>query len=202
MSQIKLFLRNVAMIIACLAVTVVISNCSSGNSSNKGNSSGNSKVRVIKASELISISEAAAILEQSINSSEDDKMYFSDEIRYRSAIYTFSVRLAQEALHDNSSDFEKKLLKNGWKSYLKDMEKNLSSGTTKIDVSGGTGYLQETNEIWMFYIFYEEYYITLSLVQFPLSHIDTDEEKLWKTQRLTEAGKIAVNNLKNILSKN
>ena len=188
----SLNLRNVATIVACLAVTMFFSTCKS----KKRDKDQDSKVGVIKASEVISESNASAIIVQNVISSEESKEYFSDVITYRTKDYSFGVKVAQETLHDTKSNFEKSLIKKGWKSYLSDMEKNLAAASTEVNVGGGKAYLQDAG-ILMLYIFYKDYYITLSLY----SYGSAQEDNSWKKQRLTEGGKVAVINLENILRK-
>jgi len=195
MKKQKQFLRNVVMIMACLAVTVVFSNCDSGNSGN----SGSKKMDVIKASQLISKAEAEDILELNVTETEIKKSYFTDEVAYRTAKFYFPIALWQESLHDKTSDYEKNLLKNGWKSYLKDMEKNLSEGQEVVNVGDGKAYLQDAYGVLMIHIFYDDFLIQLSLINVPYTHEDTDDEAVWKRAKIKEAGTLAVKNLKSIL---
>jgi len=183
---------SVAMIIACLTTTIMFSGCEKTPP----------LFRVIKASELISLEEAATLLEQSINESEPGNGIFSDEITYRSNDYHLMIILNQEALHDKNSDFEKKLLKDGWKNYLKEMEKNIVPYTTRIEIgSDGTAYLQEGWGFgqWLLYVFSGDYYINLTLGNKSLSYEDTPEEILWKQEKIAESAKLAIKNLKAIL---
>jgi len=171
----------------CLAVTALFLNCSQG----KDGSESQPQTRVIKASELISADEAAALLEESVIVEDDlGKVPYTDVIAYRSESYFFQVTLTQEALYDKDS---------GWRDYLKEMEKNIARATTPIDIGDGSAYLQESSGVWTIYVFYGDYYITLGLIRHPLSHEDTDEEILWKKETLAKSGKLAVKNLKEII---
>ena len=161
---------------------------------------------VIKASKLISLEDASALLEQSMNEGESAKRPFADESKYVSKDYNFGIALWQEALHDKSSDFEKKLLKNGWQDYMKGMEKAYSQNYHKqniVEMSGipGASYLQEGGVmgLWLLHLFYSDYYITITVSNTSISKTDSEKETAWKHEKLIEAGKLAVGRLKGML---
>ena len=181
-----------------------------GNKSDTGDDeTGNKQTatkRVIKASELISNDDAAALLGQSTKEGEITKRPFIDESRYVSKDYNFSIALCQEALHDKNSDFEKNLLKKGWTSYIKEMEKAYSKNYYQqniVEMGGidGKSYLQDGGAmgLWLLHIFYGEYYISITVGNTSLSRVDSEAETLWKQAKLKEAGNRAVGRLKAIL---
>jgi len=162
--------------------------------------------RVIKASELISREDAAALLGQSMKDREILKRPFIDAGEYVSQNYNFSISLYQEALHDKNSDFEKNLLKNGWANYMKEMEKAYSRNYHKqniVEMGGidGKSYLQDGGAmgLWLLHIFYGEYYIYITVGNTSLSRKDGEAEISWKHGKLKEAGTLAVGRLKEII---
>ena len=164
------------------------------------------KRRVIKASELISLADASALLGQSMKEGKPDKRPFVDESKYVSKDFNFSISVWQEALHDKSSDFEKKLLKKGWASYLKEMKKAYSQNYYKqniVEVSGiqVTSYLQdgEAMGLWLLHMFHGDYYIVVSLSNTSFSKTDNEKESAWKKEKLIESGKLAIGRLKALL---
>ena len=163
--------------------------------------------RVIKASELISREDAAALLGQSMKDGEIPKRPFIDESKYVSQNYFFSIALCQEALRDKNSDFEKNLLKNGWANYMKEMEKAYSKNYHKQNIIetgsiDGKSYLQDGGAmgLWSVHLFYGEYYILINLGNTSLSRKDGEAETAWKQGILKEAGTLAVGRLKEIIT--
>jgi len=158
---------------------------------------------VIRVSALISKEDATDLLGQSMEDSDVTERSFIDQNHYVSKDCHFNIALRQEALHDKNSDFEKNLLKNGWTSYLKQMEdaytKNYhNQNITKIDGIPGTSYLQdgEVMGLWLLHIFYGDYYIVVDLSNTSISKVDSEEEILRKHEKLKTAGNLAVENLK------
>ena len=190
-----------------LLVLSLLGACS-GNQGNKGGQSSGSKAArgVIKALALISREDASALLGQSMDDNESDKRPFIDESKYVSKDYNFSIAVWQEALHDKSSEFEKKLLKNGWAGYMKEMEKAYSLNYHQqniVETGGipGSSYLQEGGAmgLWLLHLFYGDYYITITVSNTSFSKTDSEKETAWKQAKLKEAGQLAVRKLKDIL---
>ncbi|MCL2488328.1 MAG: hypothetical protein FWE80_06555 [Oscillospiraceae bacterium] len=203
----KIAALGVVIILILSLLTACGGNNSGGGSadSNTGNAAKATK-GVIKASALISIAEAAALLGQDMEDAEITERHFIDESHYMSKDYHFDIALWQEALYDANSDFEKGLLKNGWASYMREMEKAFSSNYYSqniVELGGidGASYLQEGVGMgqWMLHIFYGDYYISLNLNNTSLSHADSEDEISWKQEKLKNAGNLAVENLKAIL---
>jgi len=139
--------------------------------------------------------------------SEPMKKHFVDEVRYRSEDFSFAIALWQEALYDKDDDFENNLLKNGWATYLQKMEESYVKNNAEqniIQITGisGTSYLQQGESYgqWLLHIFYGDYYIYLVLGSTTgPDRVDTDDEIAFKHEKLTEAGKLAVEHLKAIV---
>ena len=186
-------------------------NIDSGNSSNH---TASSQREVIKASELISKEDAEALLGQDVEIHEDIyEKSFIDQARYNSDDKTLTIELWQEALHNKDSKFEKSLIQNGWSDYVKRMEDAYISYTKAdpenpdlvyIELEGtyGTYYLQQITLMGqsLMQIFYGDYMITLYLSNYKSnSHVDSEDEKLWKREKLMEIGDFAIERLKEII---
>jgi len=162
---------------------------------------------VIKASALISLEDAAAMLGQDMTESKPFERHFVDEARYKGEDFSFSVSLLQEVLHDKDNDLENNLLKNGWAVYLQKMEgayakNNQNQNIIQISGISGTSYLQEGEGFgqWLLHIFYGDYYIILVLGHNTgVDRVDGEDEVAWKHEKLTEAGKLAIERLKAIV---
>ena len=97
-------------------------------------------------------------------------------------------------------------MKNGWTSYPQQMENayvNNYYDQNIVEMNGidGSSYLQEGIGFgtWLLHVFYDDYYITLSLSNASLNHEDSADEILWKHAKLKEAGELAVSRLSSIL---
>jgi len=192
-------------ILGYLLLLSIFASCGGSGSKNSSEAKSSAKAAkgVIKAAALISKSEAADILGQSMEDREPSKSPFIDQSGYASNDFSFSISLWQEALHDKSSEFEKTLLKDGWSTYMKEMEKAFArdSNTSVMDGIDGIAHLQDGGAmgLWLLHIFYDDYFITISLMNTSFSRVDSDELISWKHAKLNEAGKLAVRKLKEIL---
>ena len=67
--------------------------------------------------------------------------------------------------------------------------------------TAGTSYLQEGAGFgtWILHVFYDEYYITLALSNASMNYEDSEDEILWKREKLKEIGNLAISSLKIIL---
>jgi hypothetical protein len=203
-----------------LMIAALCVSCGGGSPTNKQQASPSTESKaalkaipdVIRASVLITRAEAEAIFDRSMKDRENDgKSYFTDEITYVAEDLALSVSLWQEALHDKKNDFEKSLLKNGWTSYMKEMEKALSlnyhkQNIVQLDGIGGASYLQEgIGDQWLIYIFCGDYFMHLALnvngrrISEFTTKMDSEEGIAWKIAKLQEAGKLAVERLKAII---
>ena len=207
-------MKKTAILLLLFSLLTACDGNSGNNKRSKVSSSTRSSVtaksikRVIKASELISKEDAASLVDQIMKDDEMNKRPLVDQNRYVSKDYGFSVALCQEALHDSNSDFEKGLLKKGWASYMKEMEKAYSlnyhnQNIVEMDGIEGASYLQDgvAMGLWLLHIFYGDYYILVTLGNTSLSRKDSEAETAWKQEKLKEAGNLAVRRLKAIISK-
>ena len=192
-------------ILGYLLLLSIFASCGGSGSKNSSEAKSSAKAAkgVIKAAALISKSEAADILGQSMEDRETTKRYFIDESSYVSKDLSFSISLWQEALHDKSSEFEKTLLKDGWSNYMKEMEKAFARApnTSVIEGIDGIAHLQDGGAMgmWLLHIFYDDYFITITVMNTSISRVDSAELTSWKHVKLNEAGKLAVSKLKEIL---
>ena len=201
------FFLTISLLAACGGNSDSDTENPGNNESSTGNVSTTTVRDVIKASALISNEDAAAILGQGV---EDGTIAvqkpFNDEVRYEAESYTLAVALSQEALYDKDSDLQKSLMENGWSSYMQQMEKAYVANYYEqniVELSGmaGASYLQEGIGFgtWLLHVFCDDYYITLSLSNASMNHEDSEDEILWKHEKLKEAGNLAVKHLKAIL---
>ena len=65
----------------------------------------------------------------------------------------------------------------------------------------GTSYLQEGTGFgtWLLHVFYDDYYITLSLSNVSMNYKDSADEISWKHEKLKKVGDLAVEHLKVIV---
>ena len=212
--------RILVLVLALILTITLLAACGSNNGSNSAENPDDSGIvegsasntstetkDIIKAADLISNEDAATVLEQNM---EDGVITvqkpFTDEVRYESQSYTLHVSLSQEALYDEGNDLQKSLLKDGWTSYMQQMEKayvNNYYDQNIVEMGGiaGTSYLQEGIGFgtWILHVFYGEYYITLALSNTAMNYEDSEDEILWKHEKLKETGDLAVDRLKTIL---
>jgi len=203
--------NKLTLTITLLLAVTLLSSCgrSKSNSGGSGNdnAAGKSINEVIKASALISLKDATLLLGQQMEEDSDvGKLSFQDRCEYVSDTYRLDVALWQEALHDKNSDFEKNLLRNGWISYLKQMQKAFASNYYNqniVEMGGveGESYMQKGLGFgqWLLYIFYGEYWIVLTLGNAPGATDNSEEAVAWRQEKLKEAGNLAVTRLKEIL---
>ena len=168
-----------------------------------------SKMRVILASELISLDEAKNLLgNNSTVNNGTDRSGYHDRIMYRlPGSYYFGLSLWQEALY-NKSD---------WRSYLQEMENvwKTHPRKTKSTINGGTAYHIPFNpaatgaelagksfQQHMMYIFYGDYYIILDIQNTTPDLTDNPTETAKKISILNNAANVALTNLKRILDNN
>jgi len=138
----------------------------------------------------------------------ENLLYFRDQVTYEATDVVLDVDIWQEALCDMESSLAQDLMKNGWTSYLQELEKAFSDNKNedltiiKTDgVRGASAYLQDGGAIglWMLHIFCGEYKITVNLTNTSFSHVDSEEEIAWKQAKLEEIGNFAVERLTEIL---
>jgi len=166
-----------------------------------------SKKEVVPASELISLKDAEALLGEDLRETSPLGTYFADEASYRGKVFSFKISLIQEALYDETEDFDKTVVKDGWSDYVQKMEQVYEKNTagqniTKITGIFGTSYLQEGAGFaqWFLHIFCDDYYIILLIGSIgAMDRVDTEDEIAWKHEKLIEGGKLAVERLKAIV---
>jgi len=203
----KEFIFTLTLLISLTLMTGCGNSKSKSGGSGNNNAAGKSIKEVIKASSLISVKDASSLLGQPMKEESDIRnLSFQDRCEYMSDVYTLDVTLWQEALHDKNSNFEKSLLKNGWTSYLKQMQKAFASNYHNqniVEIGGmeGGSYMQKGVGFgqWLLYVFYGEYWIVLTLGNAPGATNNSEEAIAWKQAKLKEAGNLAVTRLKAIL---
>ena len=182
-------LRNVAIIIACLAATTMISGCSK-DTNNSGNNPDNPTFRVISAWELITVEDAERILGETLKDSSIDKRRdYSDYLIYWLTPHSTGVYLFQEALCD----------KNDWNRYLQEKEKTYIDVGEKIDINNANAYYTESEFEGMtrLQIFDSGYHIGLNV----LGGGKSEEEMLYKRGKVIEIGTLALERLREIIKK-
>jgi len=187
-------------------------------SENNTSAPANQDAEVIKASELITAEDAGRLLGGSISVKPenddriDTKSFGSVTIIYNSDAgstpYYVSVRLYQDALLDENNAAHKALIQDGGtSSYQKGLRSDRENkelaviiddlgdwacitGFEKLD-SYGTHTLE---------IGYGDFCISITIPGWPKGNTFNDEEKIaWKTEKLTEAGRLAFERLKALL---
>ena len=194
------FFTAAALIVAAAAIM----SCKNGKDKDKDND-GRKAMRVILASELISKADAATLLGGSVTKEENTGRSFTDQMSYKTDKYDFNISLIQEALYDKNSSFEANLLKNGWASYMKEME-NAYVSYPKSVINGGNAYLQPGIGFggWLLHVFYGDYYILLYLANKAVlgpTPDDSPAEITWKQTKIKEAASLALDRLKEIIKK-
>ena len=208
MKRILAFTMLLALVLSLL--TACGGSGNPGGGDNTDNASAQASRDVILASQLLSAEDATALLGQSFEAEDRELPYtpFTDKISYQSESLSLSVMLTQEALHDKDSDLENDLVKNGWESYMRAMERTYAENTNESlnifkaeGVQGASAYMQEGIGFgqWLLHIFTGEYIIWITLGNQSMSKEDTEEEIAWKQAKLIELGNFAVERLAEIL---
>jgi len=222
----KILAITLALVLAMSLLTACGENSGSGNSANGGGNGTNNSVNgdgnstsnsvktandVIKASQLISREDAKNIIGQSMADDEADiaesgqpggvnsiySVYLSDE-------YMFQIHLYQDALLEGLA------VKNGGMSVW--IQNQISSHESNpfgqeiipVEGIGDGGYLVDQNGLgfWCIELFRGDYYINIAInYNPPATHTreNKEEESAWRKEKLTEAGKLAVERLDTIL---
>jgi len=181
------------LLIVALAGTV-LAGCSKSGS--------DSKMRLILASELISLDEAKTLLENNSTTNNGDprQTMYHHWVGYQlTGNYFFGIQLWQEALY-NKSD---------WASYLPDMENVYASQPAKYPkstISGSNAYLQNGSEVigaewgqWLLHVFYNGYYMIIDIQNTNTTTVDDAARTVKKKAILNSAANVALTNLKRIL---
>ena len=184
-------MRNVAIIIACLAATTMISGCSkdTNNSGDNPDNPNHPTGRVIRAAELISVEDAERILGETIKDSSIDKRRdCEDYLVYWLSHHTTGVYLYQEALYD----------KNDWKSYLQEMEIVYINVGEKMDINNANAYYTESvfDGMARLQIFDSGYRISLNVMR---GGETSEEQMLYKRGKVIEIGTLALERLREIV---
>jgi len=174
--------------------------------------------RIIKASELITLEDAGRILggNVTVNEKSDDEIdplafgrittiYNSDA---GSVPYYISIGLYQNATLDENNTAHKHFLdKGGIADYQKGIRADRESKELAViidnlgDWSCITGFAKlNSMSTHTLEIGYGDYCISITMLNWPNGNTFSDEEKIaWKTEKLTEAGKLALDRLKAII---
>jgi len=188
-------------ILGFLLVVVLLASCGGS----RGDSA-KSKSDVIKASELISRKEAEKLLGKPMEDRVlNVRRAFSDENRYVSDEYNFSIVIIQESLHDKTKEVESNMLKDGWMKHMDLMKEAYYMTYPVIDlgIADSASFLYNTKGtcMWTLHVFYGEYYISVMISDVAPDCKDTAEKIAWKQAKLKEAASMAVERLKTILKK-
>jgi hypothetical protein len=186
-------LRNVAIIIACLAATTMISGCSK-DTNNSGNNPDNPTFRVISAWELITVEDAERILGETLRDSTINKReYDYDNLHYYLSPHSTSVYLHQEALFKGAISYDK----NDWDGYLKYQEEiSIEFGET-ININNANAYYSEEFKMSRLQIYDSGYRIQL----FVEGGGTNEEQMLYNKGKVIEIGTLALERLREIIKK-
>ena len=188
----KFNLRNVVIVITCLAAVTMFSGCSKDKDGEDGGGGGGGNKpigRVITAAELFSIADAERILGETVKDSNiDQRRECYDFLVYWLSPHSTGVYIYQEALY----------AKNDWQNYLQKMEDVYIDVGEKLDINDANVYLSEAVG-WSFpslQIFYGDYRISLNV----MGGGNSEEAALWRREKVIEIGMLVLKNLKEVLN--
>ena len=173
--------------------------------------------RLIKPSELITLEDAGRILGGDVTVSEkkndiiEPELAGAVQIQYKSnaaSIYYMTICLFQDAAFDATRTQDKVLLDQGGTANYNATIKPYREQKEDAVLIDGIGewacisgfHSVDSSAVHTLEICYGDYCISITMVGWPKDNSFSDEEKIaWKTEKLTEAGKLAFERLEAII---